>query len=280
MAAVERDVDVVAFGEVLWDVIDGVPHIGGAPFNFAAHAAKCGLVSAIVSEVGDDDLGVRAYAAIDRLGVDGRFVGRHPTLPTGTVNVTLHDGIPAYEIVKPVAWDEITIGCASALPKPRAFYFGSLAQRSPVSAKTLEELLKTSSSALVFFDVNLRQDYWSKPLVENCLARTNILKVNDEEMRTLGFDPVSLFLSHPSLKTVIETRGAAGCAVWSRDGEFFESPAIPDGPVVDTVGAGDSFSAAFLASVLKGESLAEAAKAGNVRAGKVAARAGAIPEDM
>ena len=280
MTPVTQNVDVVAFGEVVWDVIDGVPHIGGAPFNFAAHAAKCGLLSAIVSEVGDDDLGRRACAAIDRLGVDGRFVGRHLTLPTGTVNVTLRGGIPSYEIVKPVAWDEITIGCASALPMPRAFYFGSLAQRSPVSAKTLENLLGAFSKSLIFFDVNLRQNYWSKALIDDCLARTDILKVNDEETKALGFTLASLFSAHERLRTIIETRGADGCAVWSRDGESFESPAIPDGPVVDTVGAGDSFSAAFLASVLKGESLAEAAMAGNVRAGKVAARAGAIPEDM
>ena len=275
-----ESVDVLAFGEVLWDVIDGVPHIGGAPFNFAAHAVKCGCAAALVSAVGNDDLGNRAREAVARQGVDGRLVRVHPTLPTGTVNVTLQNGIPSYEIVKPVAWDEIAIGERDALPTPRAFYFGTLAQRSPVSARTLEVLLERVSDALVFFDVNLRQSYWSAELVEKGIGRSNVLKVNDEEMAQLNLNPNDLFERHPRLEVVIETRGAAGCAVWSRTGERVVSPAVPDGPVVDTVGAGDSFSAAFLSALLGGKTLEEAAVAGNVRAGRVAARAGGIPDGI
>ena len=270
--------DIVAFGEILWDVIDGVPHLGGAPFNFAAHAARCGLKSAIVSAVGDDELGQRALEASSGFGVDTSGVAVHPDLPTGTVNVTLADGIPSYEIVRPVAWDEITGG--SPPSATAAFYFGTLAQRSPVSAATLERLLGAYGSALVFFDVNLRQDFWSAEVVGKGLAHTDILKVNDEEMRRLGFAPERLFARFPRLKTVVETRGAAGCRVTSRTGEAFDSPAIEDGPVVDTIGAGDSFSAAFLAAVLRGEGLAAAAEAGNRLAGRVAARAGAIPDDL
>jgi len=194
--------DVIAFGEILWDIIDGVPHIGGAPFNFAAHVAKCGLSSGIVSAVGADDLGRRAQKAVVNLGVDGRGVIVHPSLPTGTVNVTLTNGIPSYEIVKPVAWDEIAVTDA-ALPVPRAFYFGSLAQRSSVSKNTLTALLKAFAKSLVFFDVNLRQDYWSKELVAACLGATDILKVNDEERKTLALDPVALFAAYPRLKTII-----------------------------------------------------------------------------
>lgn len=269
----------MAFGEILWDVIDGVPHIGGAPFNFAAHVAKCGLTSSIISSVGEDDLGRRAKEQIAMLGVDGAFVSVHPSLPTGTVNVTLNNGIPSYEIVKPVAWDEIRMDVAT-LPSPQAFCFGSLAQRSPVSSETLTRLLEAFSSSLVFFDVNLRQEFWSKKLIEDCLGQTDILKVNDEERAALGFSAEQLFATYPRLKTLIETRGAEGCAVWSRSGEAFTSPAIPDGPVVDTVGAGDSFSAAFLAAVLNGKDLRTAAADGNRRAGKVAARSGAIPEEL
>lgn len=270
--------DVVAFGEVLWDIIDGMPHIGGAPLNFAAHVAKCGLTASLVSSVGKDDLGRRALSWAERLGIDVSAVRVHPSLPTGTVNVTLADGIPSYEIVKPVAWDEISAPTPSAAP--RAFYFGTLAQRSPVSARTLQSLLAAFGGSLVFFDVNLRQTYWSRELVADCLNAADILKVNDEEMHALGFAPLSLFAEHPRLRTVIETRGADGCAVWSRRGDCFTSPAVSDGPVVDTVGAGDAFSAAFLAGVLGGRSLEEAARAGNVRAGKVAARAGAVPDGV
>ena len=275
-----KSVDVLAFGEVLWDVIEGVPHIGGAPFNFAAHAVKCGCSAALVSAVGNDDLGNRAREAVARQGVDGRFVRVHPNLPTGTVNVTLKDGIPSYEIVRPVAWDGIATDGVGPLSAPRAFYFGTLAQRSPVSARTLEMLLDRVSDALVFFDVNLRQNYWSAELVEKGIGRSNVLKVNDEEMARLKLNSKDLFERHPRLEVVIETRGAAGCAVWSREGESVVSPAVPDGPVVDTVGAGDSFSAAFLSALLGGKTLEEAAVAGNIRAGRVAARAGAIPEGI
>ena len=275
--------DVIAFGEILWDIIDGVPHIGGAPFNFAAHAARCGLKSAIVSAVGNDELGRRALDEATRLGVDVSMVGVNPQLPTGTVNVTLADGIPSYEIVRPVAWDEITGAAGSPLPAvdvPRAFYFGTLAQRSPVSAATLGRMLKAYATSLVFFDVNLRQEFWSVELVEKGLPFADILKLNDEEMRLLRFAPESLFDRYPRLKIVVETRGANGCHVITRDGEMFDSPALPDGPVVDTVGAGDSFSAAFLAAILRGESPVAAAEAGNRLAGKVAARAGAVPEGV
>ena len=274
-------IDVLAFGEVLWDVIDGVPHIGGAPFNLAAHAAKCGLSASIVSAVGRDDLGRRALEEVRRLGVATDFIEEHPTLPTGTVNVTLGaHGIPSYEIVKPVAWDEIGFPTSADI-NPRAFCFGTLAQRSAVSAATLSRLTAAlPDSTLVFFDVNLRQDYWSRDLVERGLKRTDILKVNDDEMRALGFAPDSLFARFPRLSAVIETRGPEGCVVFTRGGAPFASPALSDGPVIDTVGAGDSFSAAFLAAILRGEAIEEAAVAGNRLAGKVASRAGAIPEGI
>ncbi|MBQ3747549.1 MAG: carbohydrate kinase [Kiritimatiellae bacterium] len=266
--------DVLAFGEILWDVIDGVPHIGGAPFNFAAHVARFGLKSAVVSAVGNDDLGRRAIAEAKCLGVDVSMVGMHPTLPTGTVNVTLEKGIPSYEIVQPVAWDEIT---GEVAEPPRTLYFGTLAQRSPISASTLRRLLVACSSSVVFFDVNLRQRYWSKEAIDGCMDKVDILKVNDEELKTLGYSAEALFACYPRLRIVIETRGKKGCAVFSRSEPFFESPAVSFWPAVDTVGAGDSFSAAFVTSILKGGSLREAAEAGNRLAGWVASRPGAIP---
>ena len=271
--------DIVAFGEILWDIIDGVPHLGGAPFNFAAHVVKCGLTSSLISSVGNDDLGRQAKDRMSALGVEGSCVTVHPTLPTGTVNVTLSNGIPSYEIVQPVAWDEICVE-VSALSVPRAFYFGTLAQRSPISSKTLATVLDAFSSSLIFFDVNLRQNFWSKRIIEDCLARTDILKVNDEERARLNFSPESLFANYPRLQAVVETRGAEGCVVFCRGKEPIVSPAVPDGRVIDTVGAGDAFSAAFMSAWLKGATPEAAARAGNVLGGKIAARAGAIPEDL
>ena len=273
--------DVLAFGEILWDVIDGEAHLGGAPFNFAAHAARCGLDSAIVSAVGDDDLGRRALSEAARLGVGTAFVSVVGSLPTGTVLVTLENGMPSYDIVHPVAWDEIAAPPAiGSLAAPRALYFGTLAQRSETSAKTLRALLDAFPSSLAFFDVNLRQSFWSDELVRKGIAQADVLKVNDEEMAALHLTFDGLFGDFPRLSTVVETLGARGCRVASRDGRLFERPAVPDGPVVDTVGAGDSFSAAFLATLLNGGSLEAAAEAGNRLAGKVAARAGAIPADI
>lgn len=270
--------DVVSFGEILWDVIEGVPHLGGAPFNFAAHCALCGLKTAMVSSVGDDDLGRRAREMAHGYGVDISGVNIHQTLPTGTVLVTLKDGIPAYDIRTGVAWDEIAVSDAFLTqPCPRAVYFGTLVQRSSVSAAALKRVLDVWSDAEVFFDVNLRQSYWSKALVEEGLGRTTVLKLNDEEQATLGIEPAKAFATHPRLKVVIVTKGADGCEVFLKDGTSFASPAEPAGPVVDTVGAGDAFSAAFLSAYLRGATPQEAARAGNVRGGYVASKAGAIP---
>lgn len=270
--------DVLAFGEVLWDVIDGFPHIGGAPFNFAAHAARLGLKTGIVSSVGADDLGREARTLVQKFGVDDKGLFTHPTLETGTVLVTLKDGIPSYEIKRPVAWDEIAFPEGRILSEPpRAFYFGTLAQRSPVSARTLARLMDAYGESLVFFDVNLRQNFWDRATIETCLAQTDILKINDEECAVLGFRAEDLFVRHPRMKMVVETRGKDGCLVSVRGEAPFTSSAISAGPVVDTVGAGDSFSAAFVAALLRGQTPRTAAEAGNRLAGWVASRAGAIP---
>lgn len=270
--------DVIAFGEVLWDVIEGVPNIGGAPFNFAAHARRCGMSTALISAIGPDDLGRRAREMIRREGVDDScvFVSE---LPTGTVEVKLDKGMPAYEIKKPVAWDRIVIPDEEALPvTPRVFYHGTLAARDEVSYKTLESLLTRYAQSLVFYDVNLRQDFWSEDVVRHLLGGTDILKLNEDEVVQLGFSVAGLFDEFPRLKMVAVTRGADGCDVSVRGSETYHSDAIPTGPVVDTVGAGDAFSAAFIAEILRGRSPREAAEAGNRRGGWVASKAGAIPD--
>lgn len=270
--------DVVSFGEVLWDVIEGVPHLGGAPFNFAVHCALCGLKTAIVSSVGDDELGRRACKKARDYGVDVSGVTVNLRAPTGTVMVALKDGMPSYDICQGVAWDEISVADRFlAQSCPRAVYFGTLVQRASVSAAALKRVLDAWKDAEVFFDVNLRQEYWSKSLVEESLARATILKLNNEEQATLGIDPATIFVTHQRLKTVIVTKGADGCEVFLRGGTSFVSPARSAGPVVDTVGAGDAFSAAFLSAYLKGATPQEAARAGNVRGGFVASKAGAIP---
>lgn len=270
--------DVVAFGEILWDVIDGVPHLGGAPFNFAAHCSRCGLKAAIISSVGDDELGRKACEMACQYGVDVSGIAVHPSLPTGTVQVTVRNGFPSYDIRTGVAWDEIDLPAGLLdQSKPRAIYFGTLVQRSRVSATALMQILEAWKDSEMFFDVNLRQSYWSKDIVDVGLSRATVLKLNDDEQERLGVKPSSAFSECPRLKVIVVTRGADGCEVYLKDGSAFVSPAEADGPVVDTVGAGDAFSAAFLASYLQGATMKESARAGNILGGYVAARAGAIP---
>ena len=284
--------DLVAFGEVLWDVIDGEAHIGGAPFNLAAHAVRCGLKAAAVSRVGDDALGRAALQEMARLRVDGRWTAVDGEHPTGTVTVTLKAGQPSYTIHEQVAWDFIQPSeealLALAAERPKAFCFGSLAQRNAVSRQTLFRLLDRFTGATVFYDVNLRQSYWSGPLVEAGLARATLVKVNDEEARVLGSllfngacEPEAfaraVLVRHP-VKAVLVTLGADGCLVCERDREPVRCPGVQV-DVVDAVGAGDAFSAAFLAAWLKGATSAEAAAAGNARGAWVASQRGAVPEE-
>ena len=284
--------DVVAFGEILWDVIDGEAHIGGAPFNLAAHAVRCGLRAAAVSRVGDDALGRAALAKMARLKVDARWTGLDASRQTGTVTVSLADGQPNYTIRENVAWDRIEVSeealASLAVERPRAFCFGTLAQRGEVSRRTLAKLLEAFRDAVVFYDVNLRQHYWSASLVDARLARATLVKVNADEARVLGGElfggacapdafGAGVLARHPA-KAVIVTLGADGCLVYERG----RAPVSCPGErveVADAVGAGDAFSAAFLAAWLSGATAVEAAAAGNARGAWVAARRGAVPEE-
>lgn len=286
--------DVVTFGEVLWDVIDGEAHIGGAPFNLAAHTVRCGLRAAAVSCVGDDALGLAALDEMGRLGVDRRWTTVDAGHPTGTVTVKLsRGGQPTYTIHENVAWDYIQVPEpaleAMTAERPRVFCFGTLAQRNAVSRDTLSRLLDRFAFTELFFDVNLRQTFWSAETVEAGLARASLVKVNDEEARVLGgllFEGAgspeafaqAVLRRHP-VRAVVVTLGADGCLVCERDrDEVVRCPGVRV-EVVDAVGAGDAFSAAFLAAWLKGGTAFEAAQAGNRRGAWVASQPGAIPDE-
>lgn len=284
--------DLVAFGEILWDVIDGESHIGGAPFNLAAHAVRCGLRAAVVSCVGDDNLGRAALAEMGRLDVDRRWTTVDAHHPTGTVTVRLVDGQPNYTIHTDVAWDFIQTSEEAlqtlAEERPRVFCFGTLAQRNDVSRTTLFRLLDRRAFAEVFYDVNLRQNFWSGRAVEAGLERATLVKVNDDEARVLGgllldgaCAPEAFsraLLARYRARAVIVTLGASGCLVCERGRDSVRVPGVKVG-LVDAVGAGDAFSAAFLSAWLKGAGAAEAALAGNRRGAWVASRRGAVPEE-
>lgn len=282
---------VLSFGELLWDIIKGRPHIGGAPFNLAAHLARLGARSVLVSAVGSDHLGAEALARAGRFGIACEFVQVHPALPTGTVQVELDPhGVPDFTIREDVAWDAITLQddqlAALAHAHIDALCFGTLAQRGRVNRATLDTLLTCLKPAQVLYDVNLRQSYYDKSWIEHSLRHSTIVKLNDAEAHRLAellfgtdLDKAAfarrLCTAYP-VQIVCITRGAHGAAVY-QDGAWLEIP----GQVVtvaDTVGAGDAFSAGFLYATLVGRNMETATRFANALGAFVTAHAGAVPE--
>ena len=286
-------IDLLSFGEMLWDVIEDVPHLGGAPLNLAAHAKICGLNTAIVSAVGNDDLGRAALQRADDIGIETSWIVSDSVHPTGTVSVKLTNTLPEYIIHEGVAWDNITVSTLNleqiVAAAPRAICFGTLAQRSATSRNTLNQLLDALPSALVFYDVNLRQNFWTPEIITSSLRKTTWLKLNDDEAELLnrvlflsekGFGDFAdnLFDRFP-VQVILITCGPHGCIVFERDAQSAIVPGVRV-DATDTVGAGDAFSAAFLAALLKGKNARAAAEEGNERGALVATKPGAIPEAL
>lgn len=278
---------IAAFGEVLWDNVEGEYHLGGAPLNFTAHAVQCGLPAAIISAYGADELGEKAKVEIEALKVDTAFL-QVSDKDTGTVQVTLHNGQPEYNITKEVAYDYILTHKIDfeLLNQYDSFYFGTLAQRNPVSQACLKMIFERCSFEMVFLDVNLRQSFYTLKILFDSIKQCTVLKLNDDEVAVLS---ELLFECHLSLetfskklidqfsniKTLIITKGAKGCLVYESK-EFIHISSTPV-EVADTIGAGDSFSAAFCAFYLRTNDVKAAAKLANKIGGFVASQHGAIP---
>ena len=261
---------VVGMGEALWDVLPEGKKIGGAPANFAYHVSQFGLPSCVVTAVGDDDLGREIIENFTAKGLK-QLIADVP-YPTGTVQVEIdQSGVPQYEIKENVAWDNIpyTERLESLAERTTAVCFGSLAQRNVVSRNTINRFLDVVSrneENLIVFDVNLRQGFYNKEILCNSMKRCNILKINDEELvtvsRMFGYPGIDLqdkcwiLLGKYNLKMLILTCGINGSYVFTPGNVSFQP--TPKVEVADTVGAGDSFTAAFISSVLKGKSVLEA----------------------
>lgn len=262
---------VIGMGEVLWDVLPAGKKIGGAPANFAYHITQFGLPGCVVSAVGHDALG---REIIDNFSAKGfGFELAEVPYPTGTVQVELDGlGIPHYDITENVAWDHIpfTDELLNLAGRTKAFCFGSLAQRSEESRTTINRFLDamaaSGSDSLVVFDVNLRQSFYSKEILHESMKRCNILKINDEELIEVSGmygctadtqqEQCKWLLERYDLHILILTCGINGSYVFTREGiSYLPTPEVE---VADTVGAGDSFTAAFIASLLKGKTVAEA----------------------
>lgn len=255
---------VVGIGEVLWDILPDGKKIGGAPANFAYHVSQFGLQSLVVSTIGDDALGQEIIGTFRDKGLNS-LISTVP-YPTGTVQVELDmAGIPQYIIKEGVAWDYIpfTPELEALARNTCAVCFGSLAQRSMVSRKTINRFIDTmpkDNGTLIVFDANLRQSFYSEDVLEQSMTQCNVLKINDEELPTVcrisgipESDPENqcrALLNLYNLKILILTCGVNGSYIFTPDAmSFLPTPQVK---VADTVGAGDSFTAAFTASILSG----------------------------
>lgn len=277
---------VVGIGELLWDVLPTGKKAGGAPINFVYHATQLGSEGYAISAVGKDELGEEIVQELDNNHIAHCI--ESVDYPTGTVEVTLEKGIPTYNIIENVAWDHIPVSSKAIeiVKEAKAICFGTLAQRNMDSRKALTELLSYApEDALRFFDINIRQNYYSKELILDLLEKANILKINDEELEMLrpmmglegDYDVCcKALLEKYGLKYVILTAGSKFSAIYSTD----ENSVIgtPKVAVVDTVGAGDSFSGAFVYSILAGKSLKEAHRKAVNTAAFVCSKEGAWPE--
>ena len=277
---------IVGIGEVLWDVFPTGRKLGGAPANFAYHVSQFGLEGLAVSAIGRDALGEETLNALNGHGL--HFHMDRVEEPTGTVQVTLDGkGVPQYEIKTGVAWDNIpfTKELAEIAARTRAVCFGSLAQRSPVSRETIGWFLDAvPEECLKVFDINLRQQFYTREVLEGSMERADILKINEEEIlvvaRMYGIhgsaeDTCRELMKRFRLGMVILTCGSVGSYVFHGDGmSYLDTPEVK---VADTVGAGDSFTGAFVACILAGRSVEEAHKTAVEVSAYVCTRTGAMP---
>ncbi len=278
---------VIGLGEILWDVFPEGKKLGGAPLNFSHHCAQQGAEACPVSAVGADADGAEVRRILASKNLPALHVQTDAAHPTGRVNVTLRDGKPTYEILRGVAWDNIQFAptLADLAARADAACFGSLAQRSSASRQAIHAFLDAMSpNALRIFDINLRQEFYNREIIESSLRRADIFKLSDEELPVLGamFDlpgdaPAQLRRLRElfDLRLVAYTRGGSGSLLLTA-GETSDHSGLPT-EVIDTVGAGDSFTATLCMGLLENLPLPEI----NARANRVAAfvcsQAGATP---
>ena len=279
---------IIGIGEALWDLLPSGPQLGGAPANFACHAHSLGAEAGVITRVGDDALGHEVLSRFVQMGLSVAAVQKDNLAPTGTVIVELlEDKTARYTFPDNVAWDrlEATASALDAVRTADAVCFGTLAQRGETSRNSVQKLLaSTPPNALRIFDINLRQHYFSKEIIESSLKLANILKLNDAEFPIIAQmfdltgsirDQVKKVAEQFELQMVALTRGAEGSLLY-QSGQWSDRPSAPV-DVVDTVGAGDAFTATLALGLLHKMELDSI----NVLAGEVAqyvcSHAGATP---
>lgn len=283
----KENVVVAGIGELLWDIFPNHKRLGGAPANFAYHTHQLGAEAWPVSCIGSDSCGIELRKQLLELGMDAEYVTETSDYPTGTVDVVLNSGKPTYEIHEDVAWDHLLLSPSLLELAGRldAVCFGSLSQRSDESRETIREFLKSmSEDALKIYDVNLRQAFFSKALVQESLELANILKLSDEELPVVAdyfglegdtIDQLMALRNRFDLRLIAYTRGPDGSIVLGK----YEMDDFPGCEIlaVDTVGAGDSYTAALCIGVLKGWPLSNVNEFANKVSAFVCMQKGATP---
>lgn len=279
---------VLCFGEALWDLLPDGAVLGGAPLNLTYRLLSRGIDSGIISALGRDELGRKARDRMKKLGIDDRFVFENPDLSTGRVEIELSDNSePSYTIVTDAAYDAVplTPELAAASEIADCFCYGTLAQRDARSRSTLRTILESRRTKLNLADLNLRPECYDRDSVDYSLRFAGILKINEDEARLLndwyglgGTDLrelASALCRRFELEICILTMGPKGACVGDPGGPVCAEPSY-DVPRVDPCGAGDAFTAAFLAAYLNGRTVTEACRLGNALGSAVTARRGAL----
>jgi fructokinase len=279
----------IGLGELLWDLLPGGKRLGGAPANFAYWSTVLGSSGIVASRVGEDQLGREAVEQLAHAGVDASHIQKTALHPTGTVHINVNEsGQPDFMIAESVAWDfmEWTRDWEELAATANVICFGSLAQRSNQSRFTIGRFIEAAATgALVVFDVNLRQAFYSGEVIADSLTRARIVKLNSDElpvvMKLLGLgggtdeESVRRLLAAYELELVCVTRGSRGSLLIS-SGDSFEHSGF-DVEVIDTVGSGDAFTAALVHHYREGRSLEEISEAANRLGSWVATQPGAMP---
>lgn len=275
---------VLAFGEILWDIIEGEAHLGGAPLNFAVHLKQMGQNAALISGIGYDEYGDQAINRLEGRGVTIAHIQRND-YPTGTVYVQLDKGEPDYAFAENTAIDHLAFDRLDLqqLADYSVFYYGTLIQRSLQSRNTLYRLLESQQFEHIFYDVNLRKKGYTKNTILYSLEHCTILKMNQSEAGyiagLIGTTQDKLFSAlteqYPKMELMLVTRGEEGCLV-SFNKEVHAVPGVK-AKVKDTIGAGDAFSAAFLSSFIREGDPLKAAGIANRVGAFVACSTGATP---
>ncbi len=286
MEDLQTSAAIVAYGEVLWDLLPAGPVLGGAPFNFMYRVISLGLSGAMISKLGNDNYGEQALQQMQKLGLRTDFIQRTADLATGTVHITLDENkSPDFTIVPDVAYDAIDYNdrLGALVQHAECLCFGSVAQRSEHSRQTLMRLLDNFTGPYALYDINLRKDCYTPDIIRTSISRSTILKLNDGEVpvvaqiydlpETLPEFVEGLFTTTP-LRYCLITLGSQGAFAASRHGERVYEPAYQV-TLADTCGSGDAFTAGFLATLLQQQSFREACCVGNALGAMVAEQPGA-----